>query len=257
MSMPPADARPGDCAESSYEVIALVGDVFMPVNGFSFRTCVVEPSKLTCDTAEKTGGFAITGDLDPITRSVPLALEFTSPSGVTSLKNVKTNGNGTYRDLFIPNEMGKWKVQSFWQGDDKTAPSQSGVCDFTVKNLTPQFVLNQNSNCRSGPGMDYDVVTAWKKGDILDVEARSPDGFWLYGLRLRTRCWVAIGLGSLNVDVNDLPIRNPPPLPQKLTPTPGSCALFTTESSCLRYKSVCKWVEPIGLIGGLGKCVNR
>ena len=67
------------------------------------------------------------------------------------------------------------EVQSFWQGDDRTAPSQSGVCDFTVKNLTPQFVLNQNSNCRSGPGMDYDVVTAWNKGDILDVEARSPD----------------------------------------------------------------------------------
>ena len=182
VSMPPPNARPGDCEESSYEVTALVGDVFMPVNGFSFRTCVVEPSKLTCESAEKPGGFAITGDLDPITRSVPLALEFTSPSGITSLKNVKTNGNGTYRDLFIPNETGIWKVQSFWQGDDRTAPSQSGVCDFTVKNITPQFVLNQNSNCRSGPGMDYDVVTAWKKGDILDVEARSPDGYWLYGL---------------------------------------------------------------------------
>ena len=86
VSMPPANAQPGDCEESSYEVTALVGDVFMPVNSFSFRTCVVEASKLTCDSMEKLGGFAITGDLDPMTHSVPIALEFTSPSGINKFE---------------------------------------------------------------------------------------------------------------------------------------------------------------------------
>ncbi len=256
VSMPPSDAQPGDCQDAAFEITALVGDVFMPVNGFSYRSCVVEPSILTCNSVEKSGGITIAGEIAPMTRQVPITLEFTSPSGITSLKNVNTSRKGTYQDLFIPNEIGNWKFQSFWQGDDRTAPAQSGVCDFTVKNFTPQFVLNQNSNCRSGPGMEYDVVTAWNKGDILDVESRSPDGYWLYTQHLRTKCWVAIGLGNLNVDVEDLPVRTPPPAPT-LTPTVGLCEVYTTKSVCLRYKTVCKWQETAGVIPLQGKCVNR
>ena len=173
VSMPPANAQPGDCEESSYEVTALVGDVFMPVNSFSFRTCVVEASKLTCDSMEKLGGFAITGDLDPMTHSVPIALEFTSPSGITSLKNVNTSRKGTYQDLFIPNEIGKWKLQSFWQGDDRTAPAQSVYSEqgLLITNIDPWRPVGSSIAQVVSPtgGIDFADVTLAPGETFVDV----------------------------------------------------------------------------------------
>lgn len=253
ISIPPSDAKPGDCADLSFELTALVGDVFMPVSGFSTRSCVVQPSTLTCNSKVQRGSISLGGELNPTNRPVPIALEFISPSGLTSTRNMTTNRMGTYQDIFIPNEKGIWKFQGFWQGDDRTSPAQSDVCSFTIEKLTPQFVLDQNSNCRNGPGKDYRVITSWKKGDILEIEARSPDSLWLFGQRLKTKCWVALALGSLNVDVEDLAVRIPPAIPTQA----ASCASYTTQSVCNRYQDVCKWVEPAGTVAGMGKCVNK
>jgi len=253
MNIPPADAQPGDCEEMTIKVIALVGDTFMPVDGVTYRSCVVETSKITCSTASepiKQGMEAtVIGELTPNVSGGSIALEFTNPSGEVFIENANIDKAGAYEHQFLPEETGKWKVQTFWQGDDKTSPAKSEICYFTLESNTPQFTLNHNVNCRSGPGMEYPVITSGRIGDVIEIEARSPDAKWLYGKIKNSKCWMSLELGKLNVNPWTLPVRQPPPKPIK-----SSCRLYDSEALCLRHKDECKWVYDAA---GLGKCTSR
>ncbi len=244
-SVPPENAKAGDCGETGIMVSGFMDDIYEPVETFSFRSCVVEISEITCQTGlnpiDLGKEVSITGDLSPKIDGAAIALEFTNPGGETIINNVTLNKAGEYLHKFKADKAGKWKVQAFWQGDDRSSPAESKFCYFTVKGGDPKFTLESNANCRSGPGMDYPVSTSGRKGDVIDIEARDPNTQWLYGKMMGARCWVYIGLGSLNVDPSELPVRQPPPKP---TPTvsASACQMYTTQPLCLRHKDTCLWI---------------
>ena len=213
---------------------------------------------LTCSTPQEPieAGSAvnISGKLTSSTGGEEITIEYTSPSGESSIQNVTVNAEGSFEDKFVTEEVGKWMVQIFWKGSDQSVPSQSEPCYFEVKSGKPEFTLNHDINCRSGPGTEYPVITSGRIGDVIEIEARSPDALWLYGIMNGSRCWMSLELGELNVNPWTLLERQPPPKPIKPTKTPSICSAYTTESVCLRYKKICKWVvQPTGA----GVCVPK
>jgi M6 family metalloprotease-like protein len=255
ISTPPDTAKPGDCREVGFTVYALMDDIHVPVDTVGFKHCVVELSQLTCSTPseplESGSSVPVNGLLTPAVSGARIALEFTSPTGETLLQNPEIEKDGAYKSEFLPESGGEWKVQAFWQGDDRSAPAESEPCYFTIANSDPQFIPNNNINCRSGPGTDYEVITFGGSKDVMDVEARSPDALWLFGRLKGLKCWISYELGKLNVDRWGLPVQQPPEKPAQTT---VDCETFTTEARCLRHSDVCKWVPAAG---APGKCVDK
>ena len=243
-SLPPADAQPGDCVEVMLELTAMKDDVFIPVDGITYRSCVVAPSSLTCSTPqaplEPESNVEVTGKLSPASEKARIALEYISPEGESFIQNPVVDADGGYTSQFLPEVSGEWQVKAYWQGDDRTAPTESEICKFSVENGTPQFTLNHNINCRSGPGTEYPVVTSGKIGDVIEVEGRSADALWLFGTMKNSKCWMSLELGKLNVHPWSLAEQEAPAPPAK--PSKAACSQYTSEAVCLRHKDVCKWV---------------
>jgi len=255
LSTPPDTAKPGDCREVGFNVIALMDDIYVPVDSVGFKHCVVELSQLNCSTPseplEMGSSVQVKGELTPLVKRASIALEFTSPDGETYLQNALIEKDGTYQSEYLPELSGEWKVQAFWQGNDRSAPAESEPCYFSMASPEPQFIPNSNINCRSGPGTDYEIITFGGNKDVMEVEARSPDALWLYGRLKNFTCWISYELGKLNVDRWNLPVRQPPEKPAQTT---IACESLTTEALCLRHSDVCKWL-PAALVPG--QCVNK
>lgn len=246
-SMPPPDAKPGDCVDMGVVVSTMMDDLIAPVDGFTFRSCVVQAAQLTCKpnrtNVEPGQGIVIDGKLSPATTRAKIALEYTQPDGKKIIGNADLGTSGAYRHNLTVQLAGKWQVKAFWQGNDSLAPAESDVCTFEVKFSNPEFTLDYDSNCRSGPGKDYPVITSGRKGDVIRVDARDEGSRWLYGTVLGAKCWLSASLGQLNMDINDLPVRQAPAKP---TPTTSFCQTLSTQSQCLRFKNKCQWVIPGG-----------
>ncbi len=133
---PPKDAKPGDCEEVLMEMQVQQDDFYIPVNGFTYRSCVVASSKLTCSTPPKAVAYGkdsvASFTLSPAKGGETIALDYVSPSGKHQILNGNLMSNGTFNSRFTANEPGKWKVQAYWQGSDTLAPAQSPVCEFEV-----------------------------------------------------------------------------------------------------------------------------
>lgn len=141
-STPPKDAKPGDCEEVLMEMQVQLDDFYVPVNGFTYRSCVVGSSKLTCSAPSKAvayGNDAVANfTLSPAKGGETIAIEYISPSGKHQIFNGILMSNGTFNSRFTANEPGKWKVQAYWQGSDILAPAQSPTCEFeVVHTVTP------------------------------------------------------------------------------------------------------------------------
>ena len=93
VSIPPSDAQPGDCGEAGVVLSALMDDIYLPVETIAFRSCMVEVSKITCESnaepIEAGAKATITGDLSHQVTNETIALEYTSPSGAVSIENTQ------------------------------------------------------------------------------------------------------------------------------------------------------------------------
>lgn len=254
-SMAPPDAKAGDCADLGFVVSAIIGYANVPVQRVDFRACVVAPSALTCqvpaDPVDQSTSITVSGQLTPAAKDEIVALEFTNPQGERALKTAKLDARGAYQLKFTPDLAGDWQMQAFWQGSQASAPTESEMCTFTVESDTPQFTLNHNINCRSGPSTLYEVITSGRIGDVMEIEARSPDSLWLYGKMKYSKCWVSLELGKLNIKPWELPVRQPPKAPE---PNTDPCAQYNTMALCRRHLDQCVWkVDP----AGAGKCESK
>jgi hypothetical protein len=257
-SMPPEDAKAGDCQEIELELSAFMDDFFVPITGLTYKTCVQEPTTLTCETPPEPMGLGVTvqtsGILTPASGGEVVAIEYTGPGGSHMIQLVEVGKDGRYDDNFKPEIGGSWVMQSYWQGTQKYASAESPVCVFSVDSTLPEFTLESNAFCRTGPGSVYPVLTGGELGEVMDVIGRSKDLQWIYGTLKGVNCWVYIGLGELNVDPLSIP-EWAAPVPST-TPTPSSsvCSMYTTELGCNRRSDICMWV--VQPTGG-GACVSK
>jgi hypothetical protein len=111
----------------------------------------------------------------------------------------------------------------------------------------PMASVSQNTNCRTGPGTEYDLVYIFMVGDEAEIVARSsvpnyvivevPDGSG-------RECWLWMQYGSQTGDTSGLPEETPPPTPTpKATPTPELDFKLTFDSVADCFGSAAVFVK--------------
>ena len=87
----------------------------------------------------------------------------------------------------------------------------------------PLANATQNANCRSGPSLEYDIITILLAGQTAEITGRSADSNWWVldpGLGDKT-CWISSSVVEISGDVSGLAVIAAPPMPvQIITPTP-------------------------------------
>ncbi len=102
--------------------------------------------------------------------------------------------------------------------------AQTPTPAFTPTPSTVQVRVSVATNCRTGPGTMYDVVSGFFVGQVAEVAGRSADNkFWI--IRDPNQhgelCWLAGDFATLTGDTGTLPAFTPPPIPlPTIAPTP-------------------------------------
>ncbi len=90
----------------------------------------------------------------------------------------------------------------------------------------PELVFTGNTNCRSGPGKDYDVITVIYSGQKSQPVGVSQEGtFWLIKNKGTADCWVSTDFVQTAGSVASLPTVMAPPTP---TPVPPNAPAWST-----------------------------
>jgi uncharacterized protein YgiM (DUF1202 family) len=78
--------------------------------------------------------------------------------------------------------------------------------------------VSVDTNCRTGPGKEYEIVTILRIGEIAEVIARNADGtYWVINNPENSGyCWLWDYYATVTGLISGLPVWDPPPIP---TPT--------------------------------------
>jgi hypothetical protein len=87
----------------------------------------------------------------------------------------------------------------------------------------PIFTAATNANCRSGPGLNYDVVRVLPAGTSEPIAGKDSTGTW-WVIHNGVLCWISYTTGTASGDVSRVPVIPAPPTPlptatQTATPT--------------------------------------
>jgi uncharacterized protein YraI len=84
----------------------------------------------------------------------------------------------------------------------------------------PTLYFEGATNCRGGPGTEYDVVVVMKDGEKAEIVYRSPSGnYWVVnGPKGKGHCWVAGDFARAEGSFQTLPIATVPPVPTAKPP---------------------------------------
>jgi len=110
----------------------------------------------------------------------------------------------------------------------------------------PQISVDENTNCRSGPGVDYPNKGVLRVGEVADVIARStvPDYWYVTNAQLpEDGCWLWGEFGQVEGDTEALPVYTPAPSP---TPQVGFIVYVKSFVDCGYAKNVVFGVKNAG-----------
>ena len=103
---------------------------------------------------------------------------------------------------------------------------------FTSTPLVPLISVSVATNCRIGPGRQYDRVGALLVGEVAEVYGRDPTGAYWYIRNPDSGpefCWMWGEYATLVGNVGVLPIFTPPPTP---TPAPNFDVTYLGRDTC-------------------------
>lgn len=84
----------------------------------------------------------------------------------------------------------------------------------------PMFTATMNANCRTGPGLVYDVVRVVLAGASEPIVGRDAASTW-WVVQGGARCWISNVTGTASGDLSGVPVVPAPPTPTPSpTPTP-------------------------------------
>jgi hypothetical protein len=102
-------------------------------------------------------------------------------------------------------------------------PSLPPTATLTITPSTPMVSVSVNTNCRSGPGVVYDLIGALVVGEKAVVVGKySPTNYWIINNPDRTgTCWLWGEYATVTGNTAGLPEFTPPPTPTpSITPSP-------------------------------------
>ncbi|MHC1739953.1 MAG: hypothetical protein AB9897_02455 [Anaerolineaceae bacterium] len=264
---PKAGAAAGDTCESEFGIFMPVTSVYTPVEAFGFDARVTDSSSLTCAAPGEASAagtpVSVSGKLDPALADT-IGLMYFDPTGKQEMKNLVTQSDGQYSDLFTPTLTGTWGVQAMWVGDNTHAPTTSPMCQFMVKEAEvkqpPLFKAEKAANCREGTSIFYHSVGITKAGSEYPVAGLLDMGGWYYIQFTDTQsCWVKGEVGQVSGDISGLPILQvniitpTPTLIPTITPTPDFCSTFDFHYCVEKWSTRCMWIGT----ASAGKCVSK
>lgn len=93
----------------------------------------------------------------------------------------------------------------------------------TPVSLIPTVSVTTDTNCRTGPNVNYNLVTVFKIGASAEVVATYPN-YWVieYLGGNGATCWLWDKYATVTGDTSQLPLATPPPLPPTPTPEPSA-----------------------------------
>jgi len=103
---------------------------------------------------------------------------------------------------------------------------------FTSTPLVPLISVSVATNCRVGPGRQYDRVSALLVGEVAEVYGRDPTGAYWYIRNPDSGpefCWLWGEYATPVGNIGALPVYTPPPTP---TPTPDFEAIYVGRDTC-------------------------
>lgn len=102
-----------------------------------------------------------------------------------------------------------------------TAPSSATAAPPSAPAASPS---TQAVNCRSGPGLGWDVLTLLQFGQSADIVGKTIDGTWLevkLALLAGGLCWVSAGVVTVTGDLTGIQVVAVPPTPTGLPTSVG------------------------------------
>lgn len=106
-----------------------------------------------------------------------------------------------------------------------TQQAQSGIPTNTVSPpvTAPTVTVNSDTNCRTGPNINYDFVMLFQAGFSAEIIGKyTPANYWIikYPGGGGNTCWLWGQYATIVGDTAGLPEMVPPPLPPTATPAP-------------------------------------
>jgi hypothetical protein len=109
---------------------------------------------------------------------------------------------------------------------------QTTILPVTATPSLDIFTITLATNCRSGPGAEYPILTTFPVGAALNTVGRNEDSSWFYFDQPGEKpCWVISRNGTLSGDPTGLPVQVAPPTPIP-TPLPPPTPTFV-HSACV------------------------
>ena len=128
-----------------------------------------------------------------------------------------------------------------------TLPSATLTSTFTPTPgpAGPTLLANANANCRTGPGVDYEIDDGLHIGQVGIIEGRNADNTWVW-IREPSggggHCWVSASVGTLSGDLNSVLILKSPPTPKPVVSSLpqvsiqiGDATLETDHNPCTNH----------------------
>lgn len=93
----------------------------------------------------------------------------------------------------------------------------------TVEYQSVSVTLSNDTNCRTGPSINYKLISVAQSGQKYDVVGRYPNGpYVVIELPSAQQCWLWLEHATIVGDVGDLPAFTPPPEPVVEPPEPST-----------------------------------
>jgi hypothetical protein len=123
-------------------------------------------------------------------------------------------------------------------------PSLTPTITLTPTPTVPQVGVTSATNCRTGPGTEYDLLLTLQPGQVVEVIAKyPPDNYWIIKMPSGGICWLWGQYAVVSGNTAVLPEYAPPPTP---TPSlPANPSRLTVDVTC---KLVKKGSGPIFLL---------
>jgi hypothetical protein len=114
-----------------------------------------------------------------------------------------------------------------------------------IPGSAPTATTLDNTNCRSGPTLDFPVLSILPAGEPYDIQARNTpgDAWMVFDPSIGYACWVADDLVELTGDTSLVPIIDPQP---PLLPDPGTtptvdCSQWSSDQQACIANDACTW----------------
>jgi len=123
-----------------------------------------EKSTISCLVSSfnviKGEDLTVSGSIIPSLSDETVTLTYIRSDGSTYTKNVKTYEDGTYQDTYTPDQLGKWFVQAFWEGDATYSGTTSQFLEFSVIGRARSLTIQSQQGSVSGEGSYREGSTA-------------------------------------------------------------------------------------------------